>query len=255
MSSSTISVPVRPEARVREFPDQITAYVVQPSGAPKGAVIVIHEAWGLVPHIKQVAERYAAEGFLAIAPDILSAVGIEGQIGFELHREYSSPDDSVRLAAQPRVREAFAASRVPHYADWAVGALKAVVDYLLDQPGVKGRVAVTGLCFGGTYSFALAAGDPRVMAVAPYYGTAPAPEKIPAITAPIHAFYGQHDPALLDALPAVTEQMGAAGVDFETTIYPDAGHAFFNDTGANYRADDAADAWRRTLDFFHAKLG
>jgi len=255
MSSKTISIPVRPESRVEKFPDEIPGYVVRPSGEVRGGLIVIHEVWGLVPHIKQVAERYAAEGYLVVAPDILSSVGIESQIGYELHRDYSSPDESVRLAAQPRAREAFAAFRVPEYAGWAVGALKAVVDYLLEQPGVDGRVAVTGFCFGGTYSFALAAADPRVRAAAPYYGTAPQPEAIAGIEAPIHAFYGQHDPALIEALPGVREQMAAAGVDFEATVYPDAGHAFFNDTGANYRPDDAADAWSKTLAFLAEKLG
>src|SRR5690606_34602049 len=89
MSSTTISIPVRPESRVEKFPDEIPGYVVRPSGEVRGGLIVIHEVWGLVPHIRQVAERYAAEGYLVVAPDILSAVGIESQIGYELHREYS----------------------------------------------------------------------------------------------------------------------------------------------------------------------
>ncbi|MBN9171975.1 MAG: dienelactone hydrolase family protein, partial [Microbacterium sp.] len=66
---------------------------------------------------------------------------------------------------------------------------------------------------------------------------------------------GAHDPTLIDALPSVREDMAQAGVDFEAVIYPDAGHAFFNDTGSRFRPDEAADAWRRTLAFLNARLG
>ena len=106
-----------------------------------------------------------------------------------------------------------------------------------------------GFCFGGTYSFALAASDDRVRAAVPFYGTAPAPDRIAEIACPVLAIYGAHDPALIDALPGVRATMAAAGVDFTDHVYPDAAHAFFNDTGSRYRADDAADAWTRTLAF------
>ncbi|MBK4347573.1 dienelactone hydrolase family protein [Lacisediminihabitans changchengi] len=242
-----------------DFPDSFSAYIAEPpaefSGAPRGAVIVIHEIWGLVEHITDIADRYAAEGYLVLAPDILSAIGIEAQVGAELFAIRNSPDERVRTEGQPRLREAFSSLSAPGYAAWAVDALTKAVDYLERQPGVEGRIAVTGFCFGGTYSFALAAADPRVKAAIPFYGTAPAPEDIAKITAPIRAFYGVHDPALIDKLPEVRRQMTDAGVDFQATVYDDAGHAFFNDTNpSTYRAADAADAWAKSNAFLAETL-
>ena len=114
----------------------------------------------------------------------------------------NDPDEEVRTAAQPRMREAMSGLRAPEFAGWAVGALRGAVDWLEAQPGVGQRIAVTGFCFGGTYSFALAAADPRVRAAVPFYGTAPAPEEIAKIQAPVLALYGSEDRALMDALPA-----------------------------------------------------
>jgi len=228
--------------------------VARPDGPPRAGLVLIHEIWGLVPHIVDVAERYAAEGYLVAAPDLLSHGGLEPLLGAELHALMSSPDEETRLAAQPRLREALAGIRVPEYAEWAVSALRATVDWLAAQPGVEGRIGVTGFCFGGTYSFLLAASDDRVRAVAPFYGTAPEPKRIASIHAPVLALYGEDDPALIDALPGVRDAMAAAGVDFEDVVYEGAGHAFFNDTGSRYDADAAADAWRRVQEFLAARL-
>jgi len=240
-----------------DFPRSYSAYLAEPpgrfAGAPRGAIIVIHEIWGLVEHITDIADRYAAEGYLVLAPDILSAIGIEAQVGAELFAIRNSPDEEVRTAGQPRLREAFSSLSAPGYAAWAVSALRKAVDFLEQQPGVDGRIAVTGFCFGGTYSFALVAADPRVRAAVPFYGTAPAPAEIARITAPIRAFYGEHDAALIDRLPEVRREMAEAGVDFEATVYADAGHAFFNDTNpSTYRPADAADAWARANAFITA---
>ena len=242
-----------------DFPSSYSAYLAEPparfAGALRGAITVIHEIWGLVEHITDVADRYAAEGYLVLAPDILSAIGIEAQVGAELFAIRNSPDEAVRTAGQPRLREAFSSLSAPGYAAWAVAALQRAVDYLEQQPGVDGRIAVTGFCFGGTYSFALVAADPRVRAAVPFYGTAPAPADIARITAPIRAFYGEHDPALIDRLPEVRREMAAAGVDFEAMVYADAGHAFFNDTNpSSYRPADAADAWARSNAFLRTVL-
>ena len=148
----------------------------------------------------------------------------------------------------------FSAAYAPDYAEWAVSALGAAVSWLEDEPGVRGRIAVTGFCFGGTYAFLLAAGDDRVRAAVPFYGAAPDAADIARIHVPVLAFYGEEDSALVDALPGVRDAMRQAGVDFETVVYSDAGHAFFNDNGPRYRAGDAADAWRRTLEFLRTRV-
>jgi carboxymethylenebutenolidase len=232
----------------------VRAYRADPPGEVKGGLIVIHEIWGLVEHIKKVADRFAAEGYLVIAPDILSRAGVSPEVGSELHGLLSHPDEEVRLAAQPRLRDTLAPVRSPEFAGPAVASLKTVVDYLEAQPGVGGRIAVTGFCFGGTYSFALAAADPRVRAAVPWYGTAPAADAIPGIACPVLAIYGSIDENLMNALPAVTEAMMDAGVDFTAKVYEGAKHAFFNDTGANYDADAAADAWPLALRFLEESL-
>ncbi|MEZ3159769.1 dienelactone hydrolase family protein [Microbacterium sp. BWT-B31] len=229
--------------------DVFDVYVARPAGSPRGGLVLVHEIWGLVEHIRGVADRYAAEGWLVAAPDILSHGGVEPALGAELFAIMNSDDEDARVAAQPRMRDAMTAMRSPDYAVWGVAALRATVDWLVAQPGVEGRVAVTGFCFGGTYAFALAAADDRVRAAVPFYGSAPAAEAIARIQAPVLALYGHHDPSLIEALPGVEQAMADAGVAFESVVYPDSSHAFFNDTGSRYDPDAAADAWRRTLEF------
>ena len=224
-------------------------FVARPQGEAVGGLILIHEIWGLVDHIRDVAQRFADEGWLVAAPDILSHVGVEEHLGAELFALLNSQDEAVRTAAQPRLREALAGMRAPGYAQWAVGALRTAVDWLEEQPGVGGRIAVTGFCFGGTYAFALAASDDRIRAAVPFYGTAPEPAAIAQITAPVLALYGERDSGLVDALPGVREAMADAGVDFEAVVYPGAEHAFFNDTGRRYSSAHAMEAWARTLEF------
>lgn len=238
-------------------PDQtdFDAYVAVPEGDPIGGLVLIHEIWGLVPHIRDVADRYAREGWLVVAPDILSRAGVEPEAGGELFALVNHPDEEKRVAAQPRMREALTAGYDPAYADWAVSALRSAVDWLENQPGVRGRVGVTGFCFGGSYAFLLAAHDDRVRGAVPFYGAAPDARTIDHLQeTAILAIYGQHDPKLIDALPRVKDDMQRAGIDFEAVVYPDAAHAFFNDTGRRYRVDDAADAWRRANEFLRTRV-
>jgi carboxymethylenebutenolidase len=232
----------------------VPAYRAEPAGAPRGGLIVIEEIWGLVPHIRAVADRFAAEGYLVLAPELLD--GLLGDAdGQALMEARDDPDEARRTAVQPQLRELFSGMRAPEFAAGAVAKLRAVVDALEAEPGVDGRIGVTGFCFGGTYSFALAAADPRVRAAAPFYGSAPSADEIARIACPVHAFYGAHDERLIEALPQVEQAFAAADVDFEATVYPDAGHAFFNDTNPHaYRADDAADAWTRATAFLAAHL-
>lgn len=233
----------------------VTVYRSEPNREPsRGTVIVIHEIWGLVDHIRDIADRFAALGWLAAAPDILSHGGIEPAVGIELFEAFSHPDEDVRVAAQPRLRDALTQARAPEYADWAVTALRQTTDWLGQQPGVDDRLAVTGFCFGGTYTFLLAASDDRIRAAAPFYGRAPGAERMAGIGCPIMAIYGQQDPPIIDTLPEVREQLATAGIDFDAVVYPDAAHAFFNDTGPNYREDDAADAWNRVTEFLRTQV-
>jgi carboxymethylenebutenolidase len=232
----------------------VDAYRAEPIGSLRGGLIVIEEIWGLVPHITSVADRFAAEGYLVLAPELLGDV-IGTANGQELMEARDDPDESRRNAAQPILRELFSTIHDPDFATGAVARLTKVVDALEAEPGIDGRIAVLGFCFGGTFSYALAAADPRVRAAVPFYGTAPAAEDIARIACPVHAFYGQHDERLITALPAVQRAFADAGKVLTITVYDDAGHAFFNDTNPHaYNAADAADAWRRANGFLAAHL-
>lgn len=244
--------------RVDTTTPEIDIHRARPAAEVKGGIIVIHEIWGLVDHIKEVADRFAAEGYLAYAPDILSRAGITPEAGAELMELMQHPDESVRQAAQPTFRERMAPARDPEYGRWATEALRSVLNELADElaadPGADGRLGVTGFCFGGSYAFALAAADQRIHAAVPFYGSPPDLDAAQRIGCPVLAFYGDQDERLMADLPEVTEQLTGAGVDFTAQVYPGAGHAFFNDTGARYDEQAAGDAWRRTLDFFAANL-
>jgi carboxymethylenebutenolidase len=229
---------------------RIPAYRADPEGRVRGAVLLIHEVWGLVAHIRDVADRFAAEGYLTVAPDILSNAGVPPEVGAELQSLVFSADEAARVAAQPRMREALSVARSPDYAEWATGVLVQVVDYLDAQSGGHGRIAAVGFCFGGTYVYAVAAEDTRIRAAVPFYGTVPEEATLGDIRCPVLAFYGERDERLTSRVPEYEAAMTAAGVAYTPIVYPGVGHAFFNDTNpTTYSEDAAADAWRRTLDF------
>lgn len=235
----------------------LTGYRADPPAGTeiKGGLIVIHEIWGLVANIVDIADRFAAEGYIVVAPDILSHAGVTPTVGAELQAIVFHADEKVRTDAQPLLREKLSATHDPAYGAWAVASLVTYVDYLAGQPGVDGRIAVTGFCFGGSYAFALAAADPRVAASVPFYGYPPTGTVIAGIGCPLLAFYGDEDTRLMESLPELTTSMAAAGVDFTPKVYPGVGHAFFNDTNSiTYREDAAQDAWGITLWFLQENL-
>src|SRR6476646_72658 len=232
----------------------LTAYRADPTGEPRGAVVVIQEIWGLADHIKDVTDRFAAEGYLAVAPDLLGHVGLTPEVGADL-QQLMSADEATRTAAQPRMREAMGGARSPEFAAWAVPALRSVVDLLLEQPGVDGSVGVVGFCFGGSYSYALALAEPRLRAAVAFYGGFPETGDPATISCRVLAFYGGEDHGITDGVPELESRMEQAGVDFTARVYHGVGHAFFNDTSpSKYNAEVAADAWDRTLAFFDENL-
>jgi carboxymethylenebutenolidase len=243
-----------------EFPEHdLTAYRADPpdgTGAPRGAVIVIQEIWGLVDHVKDVADRVAAQGYVAVAPDLLGHIGLTPETGERLFTLMFNGTEEDRLAAQPEMRAATTPARQPEFAAWAVPALRSVVDALVDEPGVAGRVAVMGYCFGGTYTYALAAAEPRLQAAIPFYGHFPENADPATIACPLLAFYGEQDHGISDGVPELEARMAEAGVDFTARVYHGVGHAFFNDTApTRYNAEVAADAWSRALAFLDTRLG
>jgi len=228
---------------------QFPAYVVRPQGEVKGGLIVIHEAWGLDDHIKSVAERYGSEGYMVIAPDLLSETGITAKLTGDLQEELFDPER--RTAAQPKVRELMAPIRAPGFAEQTTAKVQECYDYLAAQENVGERVGITGFCFGGTYSFALAVHQPKLRVAVPFYGHADYSfQELAEIKCPILAFYGENDERLMAQLPELKAKMLEAGVDFTAQVYKDCGHAFFNDTNRfAYNKVAAKDAWEKALEF------
>jgi carboxymethylenebutenolidase len=234
--------------------NETPVYVSRPEGNIKGGLIVIHEVWGLNDHIRNVADRYAAEGYLVYAPDLLSHTGIEESTTAQLQKDLFDPEK--RNEVQPKLRELMAPIQSPDFAKQTVESLKQIFDQLYNQPDVKQKVAVLGFCFGGTYSYNLAVAEPRLLAAVPYYGHADQPvEELKNIQAPIQAFYGEKDEGLISKLPDLENRMHEAGVDFSYQVYSNCGHAFFNDTNPYaYNEEAAKDSWQRTQEFLNANF-
>lgn len=223
------------------------AYLVKPDGAPKGAIIVIHEVWGLVEHTKDIANRLAAEGYLALAPDLLSDSGVDLAALSGLQEGLFDPER--RNKVQPQLRKLMTPLEYPEFGATTLKRLQSVFNYLYDMPEAGQKVALMGFCFGGTFSYNFAVVEPRLIAVMPFYGHADqSVEMLKHISCPVQAFYGQNDQPLIAGLDDLREKMQAAGVDYTANVYPDCGHAFFNDTNRfAYNAAAAQDAWQKVL--------
>jgi carboxymethylenebutenolidase len=202
---------------------------------PRGAVLVIHENRGLNDHIRTVVGRFAAAGFAAIGLDLLSEEG--GSATFT-EAEVPGQLGTVSMNAPGRF----------------VQDMQACLDELERRaPGAK--LGAVGFCFGGGMMWQLIASeDPRLAAAAPFYGTPPANADFTGSNAAVLAFYGELDARVNATRDAATAALVAAGLTHEIVTEPGANHAFFNDTGANYNAAAANDAWARVLAWFDEHL-
>jgi len=220
----------------------------------KGGLIIIHEVWGLNDHIKKVADRFAHEGYLVVAPDLLSHTGINEKVTAQLQKDLFDPEK--RNQVQPQMRQMMAPIQEPEFAVKTVNSLKEIFDTLYKDDLTKQKVAVVGFCFGGTYSYSLAVSEPRLAAAVPFYGHAnQSVEELRQIQAPIQAFFGENDEALISNLPELENKMHQAGVDFSYKVYSNCGHAFFNDTNPfAYNQEAASDAWNKTIEFLDINL-
>ncbi len=207
----------------------VSAYMAKPrKGSGLAAVVVIHENKGLTPHIQDVTRRLAREGFVAIAPDLLSRRGGTSQ--------FSNPADATTALRDIPGQE-------------LVDDLMAVVSMLASDESVQPeRIGVVGFCFGGGMAWRLVTQDSRIKAAVPFYGVNPNLKYVPNIKASVLAIYGELDERVNAGIDEITEAMEQGHKTFEKIIYPGAQHAFHNDTNPDrYHAEAARLAWQRTL--------
>ena len=214
--------------------ETVNAVQYTPSGnGPFPALVVIHEWWGLNDWVKEQAQKLADQGYVTLAIDLY-----RGHVA-------STPEEAHELMRG-----------VPE--DRANRDLSAAFDYLASQPDVKkSKVGVIGWCMGGGYALDLALSQPKLAAAVINYGhLATDDTSLSKINAPILGIFGGQDRGIPpDSVNAFDQQLKKLGKKVEVKIYPDAGHAFENPNNkSGYRAQDAQDAWNRTVAFLKANL-
>lgn len=210
-------------------PGEITAYVARPKKEKKyAAIVVIHENRGLTPHIEDVARRAANAGYLAIAPNALSALG-------------KTP------ANEDEARQWFTELK----AENNLQNFKNVFTYLPSRKDYDGNVGCVGFCWGGAMANNLAVHVPELKAAVAFYGRQPALEDVPKIKAAVQLHYAAQDERVNAGAAAYEEALKKANVRYEQYMYEGVQHAFHNDTSAaRYNEAAAKQAWERTLAFF-----
>ena len=220
----------------------ISTWVVYPERSDSAPVVlVIHEIYGLTNWIRGVADQFAAEGFIAVAPDLLSGMGPAGGGTASLGERDNVVATIRTLEPDERTRR-----------------LNAVRTYALEIPAGNGRLGSVGFCWGGGASFAYAVDQPDLDAAVAYYGTSPAEAAdYVRINAPVLGLYGEDDERVNATIPMAEEAMADGGKSYEAVIYEGAGHGFLraqeDREGANQRATEQA--WPRTVAFFQEHLG
>ncbi|CAN5471484.1 dienelactone hydrolase family protein [soil metagenome] len=209
-------------------------YLAVPEGGAGPGVIVIQEWWGLVPHIRDVADRFAAAGFTALAPDLYRG------------ESTNEPDEAGKLMMALNI-------------DTAAKDMSGAVDLLQERTG-NDSVGVVGYCMGGGLALVLASHRPdAVAAAAPYYGLIPWPSAQPdwsALEAKVVGEYAELDDfADPESTRSLEAELRGLGKDATLHIHDGAQHAFFNDERPDvYHAEHSAEAWARTVALFRDRL-
>lgn len=209
--------------------DEITAYLARPiAEGTYPAVMICHENRGLTDHIRDVARRFAKEGYVAIAPDLLAREGGTATLDRD---------------AVPGLLTDAGIDR--HVADFS-----AAYEYLQGQEFVEtDRIGMNGYCFGGGVTWATVTQLP-LKAAAPFYGPAPDLEQVPNIQAAVLGVYAEQDERINGGIEPLQAALDAAGITYELKIYPGVDHAFHNDTGGRYVEEQALQAWSDMLAWF-----
>src|SRR5919202_2308712 len=226
-------------AMIRSGNDSVRAWVVYPERRDRAPVIVvIHEIFGLTSWVRGVADQLAADGFIAIAPDLLTGkfTGNPDSVGM---------DEGRRLVSQLN-------------ADDVQRQLAAVGQYGMRLPAARPRYAVIGFCWGGSTSFQHAVRSPAGLGAAVvYYGASPPSEQLASVRVPVLGLYGSDDARVDATVPPADSAMRALGKTFEHQMYEGAGHGFLRAQDGKNGANMAAtrQAWPATIAFLRRYLG
>ena len=208
-------------------------YLTVPASGSGSGVVVLQEWWGLVDHIMDVCDRFAAEGFVALAPDLYHG------------ESTTSPDDAQKLMMALNIGK-------------TEKDMKGAVKYLLNlDETTSDTVGTVGFCMGGQLSLYAACENPKVGACVVYYGIHPAVNPdLTKLNAPVLGFFAENDGFVTPEVARKLESdVRAAGKQIEIQIYAGADHAFFNDTRTEvYHKDYAQDTWDRVLAHYRANL-
>lgn len=206
----------------------LSAQLAVPEGdGPFPAVVVIHEAFGLNQNIREVAARFAAEGYVALAVDLFAGQN--------------------QVLCMARFMGGMLTNSLAH---GGIADMKAALDLLAARPEVNPeQLGAVGYCMGGSFALALACTDGRLKAIAPYYGMNPRPLSAVDRACPVVGSYPEKDFTARGARTLEAE-LSRAGVPHDIKIYEGAKHSFNNDHAGNYDAAASSDAWERTLGFF-----
>jgi carboxymethylenebutenolidase len=215
----------------------MTAFMVGPSGkGPYPGIIIVQEWWGLNDHIKDIARRFAREGYVAIAPDLYSRLG---------HKVTSDPNEAGKLM------------QALHQAD-GLKDLHATLTYFKSADGVDpARIGVIGFCMGGSYALLLPCVTRDIKAAVPFYGQVPNPDvPLKNLAAPLLYIYGEEDGWITKAdVQRLRDALRKYKKPGEIKTYPGCPHAFFNDTRKDvHRPAQAEEAWKSTLAFLQQHL-
>ena len=215
--------------RIHDDGSALDGYLATPRESPSPGIVVIHEWWGLVPHIEEVCDRFASDGFMAFAPDLCG-------------RTTTEPDEAEKIMMEldfPR----------------AIEQISQAIAHLRAHPAANGKVAVAGFCMGGALTLAAAAKSGPDAAV-PFYGV---PSKDPGydeIRCPVLGHWAEHDDwASQDIGRSLFERLASNGIEATLYVYPGTEHAFFNDHRPEVYDESAAlTAYARTLEFLRRHL-
>lgn len=214
---------------------QLIGYLARPAAAGSAPIVLVcHENRGLTPHIEDVTRRLAKAGYAALAVDLLSRDGGTAA-------QTDSEAIPGLLSGAPPER---------HVQDFQSG-----LAYMQSQPYAQAdRAGMLGFCFGGGVTWLVAAGVPELRAAVPFYGPPVPVEQVPNINAAVFAVLAENDQRINGQVPPVAEAMQAAGKTFQQTVYPGVDHAFHNDTGQRYNAEQAQAAWADALAWLEQHL-